>query len=228
MVAIDPPTSAVVIFGDENDEIVKLLNTSASQFLSLETKYYSASVQIFKSKDSTDPASKITDLPINGVIFNNSFQQAQEISENFEPFNESDVRLFCTKVEPTKEMHQWAIANQVEIVDIEEEPERVLQALESSIWPGANMKSGNPYVASGRPIETTSEHDSSASNQQNSQNDLLEMLEAEDDFNDILGLVEQTRSAGQNLSDEQRRANAERVISAISNMLGSDLLLDDE
>ena len=35
MVAIDPPTSAVVIFGDENDEIVKLLNTSASQFLSL-------------------------------------------------------------------------------------------------------------------------------------------------------------------------------------------------
>ena len=63
-------------------------------------------------------------------------------------------------------MHQWAIANQVEIVDIEEEPERVLQALESSIWPGANMKSGNPYVASGRPIETA-EQDSSASNQQN-------------------------------------------------------------
>ena len=60
------------------------------------------------------------------------------------------------------------------------------------------------------------------------QNDLLEMLEAEDDFNDILGLVQQTRSAGQNMSDEQRRANAERVISAISNMLGSDLLLDDE
>jgi hypothetical protein len=54
------------------------------------------------------------------------------------------------------------------------------------------------------------------------------MLEAEDDFNDILGLVQQTRSAGQNMSDEQRRANAERVISAISNMLGSDLLLDDE
>lgn len=61
-----------------------------------------------------------------------------------------------------------------------------------------------------------------------SQNDLLEMLEAEDDFNDILGLVQQTRSAGQGMSDEQRRANAERVISAISNMLGSDLLLDDE
>lgn len=222
MVAIEPPTSAIVIFGDENDEIVKLLNTSASSFLSLETKYYSASVQIIKS----DSAS--TDLPINGVIFYNSFQQAQEISENNEQFRESDVRLFCTKIEPTKEMHNWAIANQVEIVDIEEEPERVLEALESSIWPGATMKSGNPYVASGRPIETASEHNSSAQNQQNSQNDLLKMLEAEDDFNDILGLVQQARSAGQGMSDEQRRANAERVISAISNMLGSDLLLDDE
>jgi len=222
MVAIEPPTSAVVIFGDENDEIVKLLNTTASSFLSLETKYYSASVQIIKS----DSAS--TDLPINGVIFNNSFQQAQEISENYEPFRESDVRLFCTKIDPTKEMHNWAIANQVEIIDIEEEPERVLQALESSIWPGATMKSGNPYIASGRPIETASDQDSSAQNEQNSHNDLLEMLEAEDDFNDILGLVQQTRSAGQGMSDEQRRANAERVISAISNMLGSDLLLDDE
>lgn len=60
------------------------------------------------------------------------------------------------------------------------------------------------------------------------QNDLLEMLEAEDDFNEILGLVQQARSAGQGMNDEQRRANAERVISAISNMLGSDLLLDDE
>ena len=132
-----------------------------------ETKYYSASVQIFKSKDSTVPASKITDLPINGVIFYNSFKEAQEISENYEGFQESDVRLFCTKVEPTKEMHNWAIANQVEIVDIEEEPERVLEALESSIWPGASMKSGNPYVASGRPIETASEQDSSVPNQQN-------------------------------------------------------------
>ena len=54
------------------------------------------------------------------------------------------------------------------------------------------------------------------------------MLEAEDDFNEILGLVQQTRSAGQGLSLEQRLANAERVVSAISNMLGSDLLLDDE
>ena len=36
MVAIEPPTSAVVIFGDENDEIVKLLNThTTSSFLSL-------------------------------------------------------------------------------------------------------------------------------------------------------------------------------------------------
>ena len=80
------------------------------------------------------------------------------------------MRLFCTKIDPTKEMHNWAIANQVEIIDIEEEPERVLQALESSIWPGATMKSGNPYIASGRPIESASDLDSSAQNEQNRYN----------------------------------------------------------
>ena len=55
-------------------------------------------------------------------------------------------------------------------MDIEEEPERVLEALESSIWPGATMKSGNPYVASGRPIEASSDPDLNEPDSQNGQN----------------------------------------------------------
>ena len=75
-----------------------------------ETKYYSASVQVLKSKNYTSQTS--TELPINGVIFYNSFSQAKEIADKSESFQESDVRLFCTKVDPTKEMHEWAISNQ--------------------------------------------------------------------------------------------------------------------
>jgi len=55
MVAIEPPTSAVVIFGDENDEIVKLLNTTASSFLSLGDDVFSFSKTTIFQKQNITP-----------------------------------------------------------------------------------------------------------------------------------------------------------------------------
>jgi hypothetical protein len=69
MVAIDPPTSAVVIFGDENDEIVKLLNTSASQFLSLgDNKFIFLKNNAFQKTNITPLLFKFSSAKIQPIL----------------------------------------------------------------------------------------------------------------------------------------------------------------
>lgn len=155
------------------------------------------------------------------------------------------MRLFCCS-SPSKEIFDFALEHQVEIVDIEAEPERVLEALESSIWPGAKMKlpSDSPPVpqngsGQNQPIREPSEV-FGLDRFDDDFEDLLESDQAE--MATIFSMVSQARTQGANLSDEvnlifnkqknilekfkDRRNNAERVLSAITKMLGEDLDLD--
>jgi len=223
MVALSGATASCVIFGDSRP-IVPLLDANTNLLLSLDTKYYTANVKLIISDFATLPDGA---LPVNAIIVNGSLTQAQSIEQS-DAFKEADIRLFYPGPAPTKEMFDWAIENQVEIIDIEEEPERIREALESSIWPGAQMKNdSNNHFLAASPVP-------SAPTQTRHHENIDQF---EDDFADILGddqlematlfnMVGRARSQGANMSDEERRQNAERVISAISKMLGDDLDLD--
>ena len=54
------------------------------------------------------------------------------------------------------------------------------------------------------------------------QDDLDHLDSLEDDFGALLSLVARTRGAGANLSDSQRRENAEKVALALEALLGGD------
>lgn len=227
MVAIDQPTAAVVIYGDNQNTILSLLDVFSCNMFTLDTKYYSASIQAILCKYTETPS---TGLPINGVILNCNLTEAQTVTTT-DAFRESDVRLFCTRTSPTNELHEWAIINQVEIVDLVDEPERVLEAMESSIWPGASMKTGNHFMSSAFPEVDRTPDDAPSRDERPdlvSENELHDLMDDDEDLQAVFAMVQQARSAGRGMSDIERRANAESVISAISTMLGDDLLLDDE
>ena len=116
----------------------------------------------------------------------------------------------------------------VEFVDIDEEPERILEALSSSIWPGAKMK--NETRSSGAIESSTDQnlqdrlHDVVEHGSMQDELDHLSALEDQDerDLGSLISLMNQVRGQGQNLSDGERRANAEQMISAIYQMLGDE------
>lgn len=233
MVSLDSATSSVVIFGNSSP-ILSVLDCSSNQVLSLDTKYYTARVKIVTAPNFA-PLSNLV-LPVNAVIINGSLDDAILIGEA-ESFKQSDVRLFIPGPGPTKAMFDWAIENQVEIVDLEDEPERVREALESSVWPGAKMKnhSANHLLApSPPPPEPVNAHATDGGNGDDEFNDFVGF---DDNFSDLViddevdlaemaslfSMVNRVREEGGHMSDQDRRQNAERVISAISKMLGDDL-----
>jgi len=233
MVSLDSATSSVVIFGNPSP-ILSVLDCSSNQVLSLDTKYYTVRVQVVTSPNFAPLPNPV--LPVNAVIMNGSLEEATVIGET-ESFKQSDVRLFLPGPDPTKDMFDWAIENQVEIVDIEDEPERVREALESSVWPGAEMKnqSANHLLA---PSPPPPEPDNiNAPDGANGNDEFNDFVGFDDNFSDLIiddevdlaemaglfSMVNRVREEGSHMTDQDRRQNAERVISAISKMLGDDL-----
>jgi len=181
-----------------------------------------------------------SNLPVNAVIINGTLENAKSI-QDLDAFKQADIRLFISEDHPPKEIHEWAIEQQVEVIDINEEPERIREALESSIWPGASLKSdssnhflqpltlasspnlNSPPVDRAAPLNGSSLPLQFEDNFSDQFDDFLE--DDRDQMAALFNMVGQARSA-QNLSDQERRRNAERVMCAISKMLGEDLDLD--
>ena len=104
-------------------------------------------------------------------------------------------------------MFEFALEHQVEIVDLVNEPERVLEALESSIWPGAKMK-----VPSNAPPAPPSGNNGTAEPIREPR-EVFGLDRFDDDFEDLLesdqaematifSMVSQARAQGANLTDE--------------------------
>lgn len=222
------PSASCVIFGD-SDPITPLLDADSNSVILLDTKYYTASVKlIFSHFSSPLPESTSGLLPVNAVVINGTLPQAKSI-EHCDAFRQSDIRLFNPGPNPTKEMFDWAIENQVEIIDLVEEPERVCEALESSVWPGAAMKSdsSNHFLQSTSPSPPPTGQPVERNNDLDFDDHFADMLEEDQlEMSTLFSLVGRARAQGANMSDEERRQNAERVICAISKMLGDDLDLD--
>lgn len=223
MVGISAPSASCIIFGN-SDLILSNLDCDSNNVLLLDTKYYSISVKIIISEFSSQIS---TDLPVNAVIINGTLEEAKSV-QNFDSFKQADVRLFWPGPDPTKEMFDWTIENQVEIIDLIDEPERVREALESSVWPGARMKSNfssNHLLTSSPPI--SSPNNSTEQNFNRFDDDFADILEDDQlEMAELFNMIGRARSQGANMSDEERRRNAERVMCAISKMLGDDLDLD--
>jgi len=221
MVAIEENSAACVIY-DNSDDVINLLNVKSSS-LHLDTKYYTVSVSIITPPSPTTPPP--TSLPINAVVVKDSFDRLVEIAK-LDFFASTAVRLFIAPEKPDSSQFQFCFDNEIEYLDIEEEPERVLEALEQCEgWPGMKMKSAPSRQA---PPQAQQQVQAPAPTVQNlvemgSLHDELDHLDSlEDDFGALLSLVARTRGAGANLSDSQRRENAEKVALALEALLGGD------
>lgn len=230
MVAIDECGAACVIY-NSTDQIKNLLRATNDDSFIIDNKYFTITVKLLLCSDSSDLTQIQTDLPVNAVIVNTDFNILQSISKN-DFFISADVKIFIGP-RPNSEQFQFCIENQIEVLDLEDEPERLLEALESSVWPNAQMKSrsttGNPANNPSPPTQNQNIPPPTLSG-------LVEMGDLRDeidhlssleddldvDFSSILTLVNRVRAQGQNVSDTERRANAEHVISAIYNMLGDE------
>jgi len=230
MVAIDECGAACAIY-NPTDQIKNLLRATNDDSFIIDNKYFTITVKLLLCSDSSDLTQIQTDLPVNAVIVNTDFNILQSISKN-DFFISADVKIFIGP-RPNSEQFQFCIENQIEVLDLEDEPERLLEALESSVWPNAQMKSrpttGNPVTNPSPPTQNQNIPPPTLSG-------LVEMGDLRDeidhlssleddldvDFSSILTLVNRVRAQGQNVSDTERRANAEHVISAIYNMLGDE------
>ena len=228
MVAIDECGAACAIY-NPTDQIKNLLRATNNDSFIIDNKYFTITVKLLLCSDSSDPTQ--TDLPVNAVIVNTDFNILQSISKN-DFFISADVKLFIGP-RPNSEQFQFCIENQIEVLDLEDEPERLLEALESSVWPNAQMKSRS---TASNPVNNPSPPTQNQNIPPPTLSGLVEMGDLRDeidhlssleddldvDFSSILTLVNRVRAQGQNVSDTERRANAEHVISAIYNMLGDE------
>ena len=137
MVAIEECTAACAIY-NPTDQIKNLLHATGNDSFKIDNKYFTISVKLLMFSDSSDP-SPSSDLPVNAVIVNSDFDIIESISK-FDFFISADVKLFIGP-RPNSDQFQFCIEYQIEVLDLEEEPERLLEALESSVWPNAQMKS---------------------------------------------------------------------------------------
>jgi len=233
MVAIEECGAACVIY-NPTDQIKNLLRASGNDSFIIDNKYFTISVKLLLFSNELTETPSQESLPINAVIVNSNFEILQSISKK-DFFISADVKLFIGP-RPNSEQFQFCIENQIEVLDLDDEPERLLEALESSVWPNAQMKSrqSNP------PLNNSSSQPPPPTTQNNipppTLSGLVEMGDLRDeidhlssleddldaDFSSILTLVNRVRAQGQNVSDTERRANAEHVITAIYNMLGDE------
>ena len=74
----------------------------------IDNKYFTASIKVESISTLDDPQ---TDLPINAIIVNNSFDSLETVSKK-QCFAESDVKLFISSYRPTTEQIRFCIDQQ--------------------------------------------------------------------------------------------------------------------
>lgn len=224
---VEAASSACVIYDDHSGTLINLLDIT-DKSLDLDTKYFTVTVNILTPSFPQPPSSSSNNTQINAVLVKGDFEQLETIVA-MDFFTSTDIRLFMPGTTPTPAQLQFCFEHEVAYLNLDEEPEGVLIALQNSAtWSGLVMKS------SSTPAPTPSSSSSSAATTATSpqptldhlvdQGQLLDELDAldglDDDFASLLSLVSRTRGAGATMSDEQRRANAERVALALESMLG--------
>lgn len=225
MVAIEECGAGCIVYGP-TDRIHYLLKSSADKSsFKIDNKYFTISVKLLTihEPNSTLDDTVSPDLPINAVIVNSVDFNILEVISKRDFFSQADVKLYIGP-RPDSQQFQFCIENQIEVLDLDDEPERLLEALQSSVWPNAQMK----LSSSQRSNPPTQRHNPPTVSGLSEMGDLRDQIDHLDaleddvdaDFGSILTLVNQVRAQGQNLSDSERRSNAEHVISAIYNMLG--------
>ena len=224
---VEAASSACVIYDDHNGALINLLDIT-DKSLDLDTKYFTVTVHILTpSFPNPPPSSSSNNTQINAVLVKGDFEQLETIVA-MDFFTSTDIRLFMPGTTPTPAQLQFCFEHEVAYLNLDEEPEGVLIALQNSAtWSGLVMKSSStpaPTPSSSSAAATTATSPQPTLDHLVDQGQLLDELDAldglDDDFASLLSLVSRTRGAGATMSDEQRRANAERVALALESMLG--------
>jgi len=226
---VEAASSACVIYDDHNGTLVNLLDIT-DKSLDLDTKYFTVTVNILTPNFPNPPPSSSSSnntQQINAVLVKGEFEQLETIVA-MDFFTSTDIRLFMPGTTPTPAQLQFCFEHEVAYLNLDEEPEGVLIALQNSAtWSGLVMKSSStpaPTPSSSSSAATTATSPQPTLDHLVDQGQLLDELDAldglDDDFASLLSLVSRTRGAGATMSDEQRRANAERVALALESMLG--------
>ena len=211
--------SACVIYGDCDSSLLSLLGVSVDdKSLDLDTKYFTVTINIL-TPDFPHPPTPNSTTQFNAVLIKGVFDQLETIVA-MDFFTSTDIRLFMPPTTPTPAQLQFCFEHEVAYLNLEEEPEGVLVALQNSAtWSGLVMKSSPsvPTTSSSSPPQATLDN---LVEQGQLLDELDELDGLDDDFAGLLGLISRTRGAGATMSDEQRRVNAERVALALESMLG--------
>ena len=224
---VEAASSACVIYDDHNGTLVNLLDIT-DKSLDLDTKYFTVTVNILTPSFPQPPSSSSSNntQQINAVLVKGDFEQLETIV-GMDFFTSTDIRLFMPATTPTPAQLQFCFEHEVAYLNLDEEPEGVLIALQNSAtWSGLVMKSSSTPAPtpSSSSVATTATPPHPTLDNLVDQGQLLDELDAldglDDDFASLLSLVSRTRGAGATMSDEQRRANAERVALALESMLG--------
>lgn len=223
---VEAASSACVIYDDQNGTLINLLDIT-DKSLDLDTKYFTVTVNILTPSFPQPPSSSSSNnTQINAVLVKGDFEQLETIVA-MDFFTSTDIRLFMPGTTPTPAQLQFCFEHEVAYLNLDEEPEGVLIALQNSAtWSGLVMKSSSTPA----PTPSSSSATTTATSPQPTldhlvdQGQLLDELDAldglDDDFASLLSLVSRTRGAGATMSDDQRRTNAERVALALESMLG--------
>jgi len=218
MVALEQNGAACVIY-EMGSELVDLLEISNSS-LHIDTKYFTVSVTILTPSFSQAPP---PNDDINAVLIKGTFDQLTKIVD-MDFFSTTDVRLFMPPTTPSPTQMQFCFENEIAYLNLDEEPEGVLCALQNSAsWAGLEMKNQSTSTVptpAAAPVPTLA----SLIEQSALQDEIDDLDTLEDDFGALLSLIGRTRTSAANStqSDEQRRQNAERVALALAAMLGDD------
>jgi len=217
MVAIEQNGAACVIY-ESGSELVDLLEISNSS-LHIDTKYFTVSVTILTPSFSQAPP---PNDDINAVLIKGTFDQLTKIVE-MDFFPTTDVRLYMPPSTPSPTQMQFCFENEIAYLNLDEEPEGVLCALQNSAsWAGLEMKNQSTPAVTTPSAAPPAPTLAGLIEQSALQDEIDDLDSLEDDFGALLSLIGRTRTAAGTQSDEQRRQNAERVALALAAMLGDD------
>ncbi|EER00795.1 hypothetical protein Pmar_PMAR002860 [Perkinsus marinus ATCC 50983] len=200
------PVARVVPIGPSCDPspVLESLGLSERQAtLELDTKYYTCSIHV-------ECSSEIDGKPAEAVIL--VVERPGSVCLPEGRFDESAVKLMVMMGSITTRVEEWCWDRGFEVVDFDEEPERVLEALKMHDWSNAVLK-----------IEQGGDGAK--------QNDSAEKKADEVSIEELDGLMSQIKAAHDSAlqagSDAERRQRAEQLTMRLMQLMGSDSEDDD-
>ncbi|KAF4659169.1 hypothetical protein FOL47_007698 [Perkinsus chesapeaki] len=182
----------------DSSPVVKSLGLAdAQETITLDTKYYTCKVRVECHRDLSVSAAEAVVLVVDRC-------GASLLPED--RLEEPSVKLLVTLDAPTTRMEEWCWDRGFELIEFNEEPERVLEALKMHNWSNAKLK-----IAEHKDeAEPAPRHKKASEVSIDELDDLMSQIKAAHDL------------AARGACDEERRQRAEQLAMRLMQVMDSD------